>query len=272
MPFPLAKRSLFDADALAYCARSGATDIAAISAFVRGIKSLGLWSSVVCWPLRSAHNAGTGTTVHALGGMEKYTGTLTNGPAWSSNGIVLSPNHYVSIPAISTPPAWTEFTAVVAIKTDASNSNSIFNAICVGSVNNPTNSYFCHNQYGPNGQRQIQVTGLTGGSRLFGDVASGTNVGIGWYFASCGTNNLPSPASATGFTEQNGSRNSTSSGSGVLPRTATGGSTGFLGTQSTTRSETSAGVLWFTSFLTTTQIASVTTLFKNTLGQGLALP
>jgi hypothetical protein len=59
-----------------------------ISDFVRGIKSLGLWNSMVCWPLRSSQNAGGGTTAFSLGGLGQFNGTLVNAPTWGANGMV----------------------------------------------------------------------------------------------------------------------------------------------------------------------------------------
>jgi uncharacterized Zn-binding protein involved in type VI secretion len=76
-----------DADVLAFIEESGATDIAGLDAFVKGVKDLGLWNSLVFWPLRSTQNAGTGTTAYSLGGFGAYTGTLVNGPSWGANGI-----------------------------------------------------------------------------------------------------------------------------------------------------------------------------------------
>jgi hypothetical protein len=67
----------YDADATAFAAASGATDVAALSAFVKGVKELGLWSNMVCWPLRSSQNAGTGTTAYSLGGLGTYNGSLS---------------------------------------------------------------------------------------------------------------------------------------------------------------------------------------------------
>jgi hypothetical protein len=80
-------RDPLDGDALQYCATSGAIDRPAISAFVRGVKQLGLWNSMVCWPLRSSQNAGTGTTAYSLGGLGTFNGTLTNGPTWGASGV-----------------------------------------------------------------------------------------------------------------------------------------------------------------------------------------
>jgi hypothetical protein len=58
-----------------------------INNFVKGIKSLGLWNSMVCWPLRSSQNVGGGTTAFSLGGLGAFDGNLINGPAWGSSGI-----------------------------------------------------------------------------------------------------------------------------------------------------------------------------------------
>jgi hypothetical protein len=88
-----------DSDAAAYCARSGAADRAAINAFVRGVKALGLWNSMVCWPLRSSQNAGTGTTAYSLGGLGTFDGSLINGPVWTADGLVTdAANENVQIP------------------------------------------------------------------------------------------------------------------------------------------------------------------------------
>jgi hypothetical protein len=82
----------FDPDALAYCQESGATDFQAINYFVKGIKQLGLWSSMVCWPLRSSQSAGTGSIVYSLGGLGTYNGTLINGPTWGADGVSFGGN------------------------------------------------------------------------------------------------------------------------------------------------------------------------------------
>lgn len=54
--------------------------------FARGVNNLGLWNSMVCWPLRSTQNAGTGTIAYSLGGLGTANATLSNGPTWGSNG------------------------------------------------------------------------------------------------------------------------------------------------------------------------------------------
>jgi len=86
LAFPFVTAS-FDQDARVFINTSGATDRAAINYFVKGIKRLGLWDDMVCWPLRSAQNAGTGSTAYSLGGLDTYNGTLVNGPTWGADGI-----------------------------------------------------------------------------------------------------------------------------------------------------------------------------------------
>jgi hypothetical protein len=97
--------SFYDGDAAAYFTRAGVTDATAkaqINAFVKGVKDLGLWSSMVSWPLRSTQNAGTGTTAYSLGGLITTNGTLTNGPTWGANGVTFDgTNDYITIPFTS---------------------------------------------------------------------------------------------------------------------------------------------------------------------------
>jgi hypothetical protein len=82
----------FDLDAAAFFATAGVTDATAktqINAFVVGVKGLGLYNNMVCWPLRSSQNAGTGTTAYSLGGLGTFDGTLIGGYSWGTSGIVL---------------------------------------------------------------------------------------------------------------------------------------------------------------------------------------
>jgi len=96
----------YDADAAAYFDRAGVTDATAkqqINAFVVGVKALGLWNNMVCWPLRSAQNKGSGTTAYSLGGYGTYNGTLAGStlPTWGSNGVQSSGSNYSSYISIS---------------------------------------------------------------------------------------------------------------------------------------------------------------------------
>ena len=89
-----------DPDAATFIAASGATDVWNIQQFVKGVKDLGLWDDMVCWPLRSAQNAGTGTTAYSLGGLGTFNGTLVNGPTWTADGIEFTQAsaHHITTP------------------------------------------------------------------------------------------------------------------------------------------------------------------------------
>jgi hypothetical protein len=90
--YPIIFGGGLDPDASQYFQRAGVTDSTAktqINNFIIGTKSLGLWNSMVCWPLRSSQNAGTGSTAYSLGGFGTYNGTLTNGPTWGSDGLTV---------------------------------------------------------------------------------------------------------------------------------------------------------------------------------------
>jgi hypothetical protein len=85
-----------DVDTIAFAARvktgSGKTilpeNLKQINKFVIGAKKLGIWNTMVCWPMRSIHNAGTGSVIYSLGGFGVYNGTLSNVALWSDKGII----------------------------------------------------------------------------------------------------------------------------------------------------------------------------------------
>lgn len=70
-----------------YGTELNSSDVADIDNFIKGLKQLNLWNNTLCWPMRSIHNIGTGTTLLSLGGLGQYNGTLVNGPTWGVNGI-----------------------------------------------------------------------------------------------------------------------------------------------------------------------------------------
>jgi|694.fasta_scaffold77935_2 hypothetical protein len=87
-----------DNDGDSYLQRASVTNILGRSEvlwFVRGMKSLGLWQNMVCWPLRSYQNAGTGSTVFSLGGFGIYNATSFNSPSWGNQGITFGNSSYL---------------------------------------------------------------------------------------------------------------------------------------------------------------------------------
>lgn len=135
--------SELDRDAIAFCNKAGITNssyVSAIESFVKGIKNLGLWNSMVCWPLRSTQNAGTGTTVYSLGGLGTFNGTLVNGPTWGVDGIDFDGNNdrmTLSNGSFGTGNAATSIWAFLKNETNAAR----MVALSQGNNNNPTDAF-----------------------------------------------------------------------------------------------------------------------------------
>lgn len=72
------------------CNITAATPRKQIRDFSAGVNDLGLWNSMVCWPLRSSQNYGSGTTAFSLGGLGTYNGLLVGPPTWGDDGIINS--------------------------------------------------------------------------------------------------------------------------------------------------------------------------------------
>ena len=71
----------------AYGKELAGTDVNDVDNFVKGLKQLNLWQNIVCWPLRSIHNIGTGSRVLSMGGYGPFDATLLNSATWSNDGV-----------------------------------------------------------------------------------------------------------------------------------------------------------------------------------------
>jgi len=70
------------------CNITAATPRKQIRDFSAGVNDLGLWNSMVCWPLRSSQNIGNlSTEVFSLGGLGTFNGTMVNGPVRGADGM-----------------------------------------------------------------------------------------------------------------------------------------------------------------------------------------
>jgi hypothetical protein len=255
----------YDADAVAYFDRAGVTDNTAkvqINGFVMGMKDLGLYNNMVCWPLRSAQNAGTGTTAYSLGGAGIFNGTLTNGPAWGTDGIVFSStSHEITLP----------------------DNASIYNLRTGFAVYNPSSS--------AGNQRLIEIQdniAVSGWYSLFRFDGGATENGVKYLITRNSLNSQNVPNSETvslnsfrssAFTANDTSDNVFRDGSLV----SGGARTGLLAINPTgarnlrqlfanTPSMIGSFGLLSTSTLTNANITSLHTLYKTTLGTGLGLP
>lgn len=249
----------FDADAAAYFLRAGVTDATAkrqLSDFVKGVKALGLWANMVCWPMRASQNAGTGSTVYSLGGLGTFSGTLVNGPTWG-DGITFvdSSGQYVSTGLIVPSTALTLFGSGVRTTSGSSGDDNFMGQL----VGNATFAL----RYRLATTRPASQVVIGGNSTSTG--ASGT------FF----TNNSPQYWASTHdgttlATYQGGSLTSSVSASG-LKDAANAGLT-------IAASNTGAwnGVIHFAAIfyvaMDNTQLTALGSLYKSTLGQGLGLP
>jgi hypothetical protein len=78
---------IYDSDVAAFQKASGATQVGPILALVDYLKAQNLWSVSRFYPMKSAQNAGSGSTVYGLGGRTSTNMTLVNSPTWGSDGV-----------------------------------------------------------------------------------------------------------------------------------------------------------------------------------------
>lgn len=249
--------SAMDADARSFCQTSGATDRAAINFFVKQIKNLGLWSSIVCWPLRSAQNAGTGSTAYSLGGLGTFNGTLVNGPTWGANGIAFTTSSQeITRSGFNTPPSPMTFGSV----SDKSGTAAVMRSRFLGAF-----------------PKRHSIADAQNTRSL--DIRNQNNVNYFTWFPAVSTNFIFKSASITGNLTAEGYAN----GSLLTPATiavavgwddAAGDSTSLIAT--TVGSDATINVSFFFVVqgiaATAAQHAAINSLYKSTLGQGLGLP
>ena len=82
------------------CNITSATPRQQIRDFSKGVNDLGLWNSMVFWPLRSSQNAATGDIMYSLGGLGTFNGTMTNGPVRGADGMTFDAStKHINVPS-----------------------------------------------------------------------------------------------------------------------------------------------------------------------------
>ena len=82
-----------DSDVLSFASASGAiqvVDLVKLENLVSYLKSQSLWDYARFYPMKSAQNAGSGSTVYGLGGLTSNNMTLINSPTWGSDGVTFN--------------------------------------------------------------------------------------------------------------------------------------------------------------------------------------
>jgi hypothetical protein len=84
----------------AFVTASGATATAGLSAIELYLRQQNLSAAARVYPLKSAQNAGTGSTGYGFGGLTSDNMTLVNGPTWGADSMTfaLASSQYGSIP------------------------------------------------------------------------------------------------------------------------------------------------------------------------------
>jgi hypothetical protein len=236
--------------------------------FAAGVNDLGLWNSMVCWPLRSTQNAGTGSVAYSLGGLGTFNGTLTNGPTWETSGIRFAnaSSQYISLGGTQIIGGNSDYTVMgVAQLTNVAATNLA--VICFG-----------NNRGGligvaSNGSTQIRnaqwtVAGASGGAQL----ANGPTTSMFAGFASGDATN------AKNYINSGTAYSTLTADYRVNPSPTTLPQIGALNLAASPNTSNSfwngdiaAGAMWNVK-LTDAQVASVLSLYKQTLGTGLGLP
>lgn len=255
----------YDADAISYFSRAGVTSPTAkaqISDFVKGLKSMGLWSTSLFFPLRSGQNAGSGLTAYSLGGLGSPDATLTNGPVWSANGVTTDgTDDYLNATIADT------------------RTGSLFH-VCAGTAGNSTATgnapvIVCNSAGRANGMlarfgclnlNEFQASTVPASSTLS---ASATSITGGAYTF------LTAVRGNTSFSVSTGDGGALVAGTAptAIANTVTryvigarddGASTSWFGTH--------AFSMLSTTQINSTQLAQLYALYKTTLGVGLGLP
>jgi len=258
----------YDADASAYFTTAGVTNTAGrqqISRFVTGVKDLGLWSSMVCWPLRSTQNAGTGLLAYSLGGLTTANATLSGG-SWTTDGFSLSSAQYANA---TIPSQSQDLSLMVVASGDGTTYSSFPHFLGVQS-----NATWVDNQYvmGSNGgatSYDIFVRNSTNAGSVVGSI---TNSLSGSTSFTCLASSLKLNNLVTGKNYLTGNTLSASApttGTSTLNRMQLNGR--WAGSLSLANPMKVAFPAIFAPAIFST-MDQVYTLYKTTLGQGLGLP
>lgn len=244
-----------------YVARSGATDVANLDAFVKGVKELGLWDSMVCWPLRSSQNSGT-NTAYSLGGLGTYNGTLVNSPTWGVDGINFADNTAQHVLTTLTPSTTADFVMFAVFQQNAQ--GAALNAVCASRQDAGVSFFSCF-QSSDGRTRAI----LWGNSTILAQNAAAITDGS-YTTAAFRYSGLAGATQTVGLT-LNAASEITATGSTVISTPVT---PLILGAETAANLRSISGNLPFVAYIRASSINNVALrdLYKSTLGQGLGLP
>ena len=231
--------------------------------FAKGVDDLGLWDSMVCWPLRSSQNYGSGLTAFSLGGLGAFNGTLVNGPTWNADYVDFATNNTRMTTSISVAASPVAAIFVNKAEQDSGTNNVVYMTAGVN-VSGRQFSFF------NSGNAAIQTVFLWKDSWPPSSVAVNTSLG-----GVSRTNRDYVSMRVLSSTAFRASRNSAQSGSNI---TLTGwdasspASVQFGFYPENLSDNRLSFMSYFTAAIDNTTDAAFYALYKQTLGQGLNLP
>jgi hypothetical protein len=236
------------------CNISAATPRQQIRDFAKGVNDLGLWNSMVCWPLRSSQNYGSGTTAFSLGGLGAYNGTLVDGPTWGASGIAFDGSKLMTTSGLVHNPSTTSSSLVAVVS-----SSEVANVVVIVEMNNVAAT-------GVRIRRDDSRYGISAVNNASGQVVTSIS-------GSATANVFAFTAGSFSPSQQFGVANGTQS-SVATTTLGNANTVSFqLGLAAANFSGTNAFAAYFASTaLTFAQTQSIRDLYKSTLGTGLSLP
>ena len=260
------------------CNITSATPRKQIRDFSAGVNDLGLWNSMVCWPLRSSQNAATGNTMFSLGGLGTFNGTMTNTPTRGADGMTFATSSSVGRNTNITVP-WSTVGGY-----DLRSNSTVFSVSNISTTFSAEQFLLGSRATGNDGYASANFNNTT-------IVRGPTRVGAVNYAS------LTSPALSVDYRawttqkENNEVANSNAQGNKLWQDTAliaNGSNAAQVGFEAMTqlsevliigngRGNTSLAVIGniaFTAIFSdwTVNVSAIRTLYKETLGQGLGLP
>ena len=227
-----------------------------ITDFAKGVNDLGLWNNMVCWPLRSGQNYGSGPTAFSLGGLGTYNGTLVGPPTWAENGLTTAFTH-TSFGSVSDQHASSSLFFSSPLRGAISVANPVYDGLVGGRFFSPTTGPCMDGYAVANGFRALHGAQYTfGSSRIAGQ----------WNFAGVGfkTSTNWGGANASYVEYATGAAGTQTVAFFPVGSSAANG----YGQVATYAFAMAYDGVEFTSAM----YAAVRDLYKQTLGEGLGLP
>ena len=260
------------------CNITAATPRKQIRDFSAGVNDLGLWNSMVCWPLRSAQNAATGDIMFSLGGLGTFNGTMTNTPTRGADGMTFATSSSVGRNTNITVP-WSTVGGY-----DLRSNSTVFSVSNMNTAAAAEQFLLGSRAAGNDGYGSVRLNNTT-------IVTGPVRIGQAVYTTVTGPSLSADYRAWTAQRENNEVANSNAQGNKLWQDTtliANGSNAAQIGLEAMTqpsevliigngRGNTSLAVIGniaFTAIFSdwTVNVSAIRTLYKDTLGQGLGLP